>query len=41
LEILDESECMRLLQTASIGRVSVNLGEIAAVLPVNFVIAWT
>jgi nitroimidazol reductase NimA-like FMN-containing flavoprotein (pyridoxamine 5'-phosphate oxidase superfamily) len=37
LEILDESECIRLLHTARIGRVAVNLGEMAAVLPVNFV----
>jgi len=33
LEILDESECIRLLNTASIGRVAVNLGEATAILP--------
>jgi nitroimidazol reductase NimA-like FMN-containing flavoprotein (pyridoxamine 5'-phosphate oxidase superfamily) len=37
LEILDESECIRLLHTVRIGRVAVSLGEVAAVLPVNFV----
>jgi nitroimidazol reductase NimA-like FMN-containing flavoprotein (pyridoxamine 5'-phosphate oxidase superfamily) len=37
LEILDESECIRLLHTVGIGRVAVSLGEVAAVLPVNFV----
>jgi nitroimidazol reductase NimA-like FMN-containing flavoprotein (pyridoxamine 5'-phosphate oxidase superfamily) len=36
LEILDESECIRLLRTVRIGRVAVSLGEVAAVLPVNF-----
>ena len=37
MEILDESECIRLLHTVRIGRVAVSLGEVAAVLPVNFV----
>jgi len=37
LEILGTSECIRLLHTTQIGRVAVNLGELAAVLPVNYV----
>jgi nitroimidazol reductase NimA-like FMN-containing flavoprotein (pyridoxamine 5'-phosphate oxidase superfamily) len=37
LEILDDNECIRLLQTARIGRVAVNIGDATAVLPVNFV----
>jgi hypothetical protein len=41
LEILDESECIRLLHTVRIGRVAVSLGEVAAVLPVNFVMLGT
>jgi nitroimidazol reductase NimA-like FMN-containing flavoprotein (pyridoxamine 5'-phosphate oxidase superfamily) len=37
LEILDESECLRLLQTTPIGRVAVDVGGAVAVLPVNYV----
>jgi len=37
LEILDTSECTRLLHTTQIGRVAISLGEVAAVLPVNYV----
>ena len=36
LEILDEAECIRLLGTTPIGRVAVNVGDAAAVLPVNY-----
>jgi nitroimidazol reductase NimA-like FMN-containing flavoprotein (pyridoxamine 5'-phosphate oxidase superfamily) len=36
LEILDESECTRLLHTARVGRVAVDVGGAVAVLPVNF-----
>jgi uncharacterized protein len=37
LEILDSRECIRLLHTTQVGRVALNLGGVAAVLPVNYV----
>ena len=36
LAVLDESECMRLLRTVSVGRVGVTVGAVPAVFPVNF-----
>jgi nitroimidazol reductase NimA-like FMN-containing flavoprotein (pyridoxamine 5'-phosphate oxidase superfamily) len=36
LEILDESECLRLLGTVRVGRVAINRGAIPVVLPVTF-----
>jgi len=38
LEVLSETQCMRLLEQASIGRVGLNLGALPAVLPVNFAV---
>ena len=37
LEILDEQECIRLLHATVIGRVAVGTGDVAAILPVNYV----
>ena len=36
LEILDEDECLRLLDTVPVGRVAVSIGALPAVFPVNF-----
>jgi uncharacterized protein len=36
LEILDRKECLRLLATATLGRVGVSLGALPVILPVNF-----
>lgn len=36
MEILDREECLRLLATATIGRVGITFGALPAVLPVNF-----
>ena len=36
LAILDEDQCLRLLATATVGRVAVSLGALPAVFPVNF-----
>jgi hypothetical protein len=39
LEILDDRECLRLLQTVPVGRVAVGHGDLPAVLPVTFLVA--
>jgi len=36
LEVLEHDECLRLLATATLGRVGLSLGALASVLPVNF-----
>lgn len=36
LEVLDRDECLRLLSTATLGRVGVTTGALPTVLPVNF-----
>ena len=36
LEVLDRDECLRLLATASLGRVGLTTGALPTVLPVNF-----
>jgi|SRR5581483_1085957 len=36
LEILQRPECLRLLETASVGRVGLSIGALPVVLPVNF-----
>jgi nitroimidazol reductase NimA-like FMN-containing flavoprotein (pyridoxamine 5'-phosphate oxidase superfamily) len=36
LEVLDRDECLRLLATATLGRVGVSAGALPSVLPVNF-----
>ena len=36
LEILDDGECLRLLQQRSVGRVSVSVGALPAIFPVNY-----
>lgn len=36
LEVLDRNECLRLLATASFGRVGVSLGALPVILPINF-----
>jgi hypothetical protein len=36
LEVLDRVECLRLLATATIGRVAVTVGALPVILPVNF-----
>ena len=36
LEILDESECLALLASGSLGRVGVTIGALPAILPVNY-----
>lgn len=36
LEVLERAECLRLLSTATLGRVGVSLGALPTVLPVNF-----
>ncbi|MHB8439526.1 MAG: pyridoxamine 5'-phosphate oxidase family protein [Acidimicrobiales bacterium] len=36
MAILDDEECTRLLQRATIGRVAVSIGAVPAVFPVNF-----
>jgi uncharacterized protein len=36
LELLGEEECLRLLESAQIGRVAICSGEVAAVFPVTF-----
>jgi nitroimidazol reductase NimA-like FMN-containing flavoprotein (pyridoxamine 5'-phosphate oxidase superfamily) len=38
LEKLSRSECMRLLESASIGRVGVSIGALPVILPVNFAV---
>ena len=39
LEILDRSECLRLLAGSSVGRVAVSVGALPVILPVNFRLA--
>jgi nitroimidazol reductase NimA-like FMN-containing flavoprotein (pyridoxamine 5'-phosphate oxidase superfamily) len=36
LEVLERDECLRLLTTATIGRVAITVGALPVVLPVNF-----
>jgi nitroimidazol reductase NimA-like FMN-containing flavoprotein (pyridoxamine 5'-phosphate oxidase superfamily) len=36
LEVLDRDECLRLLDSATLGRVGVNVSALPTVLPVNF-----
>jgi nitroimidazol reductase NimA-like FMN-containing flavoprotein (pyridoxamine 5'-phosphate oxidase superfamily) len=36
LEVLDRQECLRLLATASLGRIGISSGALPVVLPVNF-----
>lgn len=36
LEVLDRSECIRLLRTVSVCRIAVTLSSLPAILPVNF-----
>lgn len=38
LQVLERDECLRLLGTATLGRIGVTLGALPAVLPVNFVL---
>lgn len=37
LEILDDQECIRLLHATQVGRIAVPRGDVAVVLPVNYV----
>ena len=36
LEVLDRDECIRLLRTASLGRIGITAGALPTILPVNF-----
>jgi nitroimidazol reductase NimA-like FMN-containing flavoprotein (pyridoxamine 5'-phosphate oxidase superfamily) len=36
LEVLDRAECLRLLATASLGRIGISSGALPVILPVNF-----
>jgi hypothetical protein len=36
LEVLDRSECLTLLRTATLGRIAVTFGALPVILPVNF-----
>jgi nitroimidazol reductase NimA-like FMN-containing flavoprotein (pyridoxamine 5'-phosphate oxidase superfamily) len=36
LEVLDRQECLRLLETATLGRIGLTMGALPVVLPVNF-----
>ena len=36
LEVLDRDECLRLLATATLGRVGITVGALPVVLPINF-----
>ncbi len=38
LELLDEEECLRLVDTAAVGRVATTVAALPVVLPVNFVV---
>ncbi|MFP5369160.1 MAG: pyridoxamine 5'-phosphate oxidase family protein [Actinomycetes bacterium] len=38
LEVLDRDECLRLLSTATLGRVGLTTGALPTVLPVNFLL---
>ena len=38
LETLDRAECLRLLETAPVGRIAVTIGALPVILPVNFAI---
>jgi hypothetical protein len=39
LETLDRAECLRLLRTASVGRIGLSMGTLPVILPVNFAVA--
>ena len=39
LEVLDRSECLRLLATAPVGRIGLSIGALPVILPVNFALA--
>jgi len=41
LETLDRHECLRLMATASVGRVGVSVRALPAILPVNFALIGT
>jgi nitroimidazol reductase NimA-like FMN-containing flavoprotein (pyridoxamine 5'-phosphate oxidase superfamily) len=36
LEVLDRSECLRLLATTPVGRIGVSIGALPVILPVNY-----
>ncbi len=36
LEVLDRAECLRLLRTASLGRIAITTGALPTILPINF-----
>ncbi|MGH9177667.1 MAG: pyridoxamine 5'-phosphate oxidase family protein, partial [Acidimicrobiales bacterium] len=36
LEVLDRAECLRLLETAAVGRIGITVGALPVVLPVRF-----
>ena len=36
LEVLDRAECLRLLRTASLGRIAITAGALPTILPINF-----
>lgn len=36
VEVLGEQECLRLLRTASVGRVGITVGALPVILPVNY-----
>jgi nitroimidazol reductase NimA-like FMN-containing flavoprotein (pyridoxamine 5'-phosphate oxidase superfamily) len=36
LEVLDRDECLRLLRTASLGRIGITTGALPTILPINF-----
>lgn len=38
LETLDRAECLRLLETAPVGRIGVSIGALPVILPVNFAV---
>ena len=38
LEILDRAECVRLLESAALGRIAVSIGALPMILPVNFLL---
>jgi len=36
LEVLDRAECLRLLRTATLGRIGITTGALPTILPINF-----
>jgi len=36
LEVLDRAECLRLLRTATLGRIGISTGALPTILPINF-----